>query len=420
MFTLESFKTSGDEIPTHLSFIGGKYTFKTNEALKQFHDYYFKEITIGHKMYLIERVTDVSFKFFIDIDTYTPDKDKGPVTVIHMESAALLSFIQVVSGVLDSFFEHSPVRVVVSRRLNKYHLNYPDVVVDSDTANAVISDVMQKMDQKFVGTIDPSVYCTGLRMLGSRKRTTEAGISDANAVYRMYNPTTEKYLPLTRAAFDDTLIHACGAELTKLKSGIDITHRQRTQQKRKCPHANNSPNKRTTTDMSNAANANAKALGDLEVYLRTSDGISGLDLRIGAGAPKYVKMDSGVNIAYIPISMNKCPFKGSAHLRDSSPLYLQLSPKKIVIKCHDDACRGKTFGECPLPSQFLRLLVEPLDPGVKQILLSNLGADDYKIAKAIFELKKNVYCVDDIRNSQWYLFNGVTWEKSFSIETEYL
>jgi P4 family phage/plasmid primase-like protien len=49
---------------------------------------------------------------------------------------------------------------------------------------------------------------------------------------------------------------------------------------------------------------------------------------------------------------------------------------------------------------------------IKEHLEASLSGSHYQIAKAIFHIYKNRFRVDDIKNTEWYEFEGVRWKKS--------
>lgn len=327
---------SGKEA-THLSFIGGKYHVPP-ESLDDFLHEYYRYIRKGFSnVYFIEKVTDMEFRFFIDIDEGGSD-------------AVVKNIISAVG---------SPCVVLKKQGIPKYHLIF-DFVVDSDRAHEVVRDIETKVGSDIAKCIDRSVYRTGLRMIGSRKKP------DDSSVYKVYNIDTRIFTENTDLDFETFVSTTVGATVP--------------------------------------GGENPAPEGDVPVTLiEETYG----DLGIRVKSAKHMAPNTFVSVA-----VDKCPFIGRPHKRKSSPHYVQITPKKMCLKCHDSDCEGKEYGVVGLGGSS-----PPLDAETRRVLLTNLQHNDYSIAKSIFDLFKDIYRVDDISHSQtWYKFNGVAWEKSIEIQ----
>lgn len=159
---------------THLSFNGGKYNV-SDEKHDEFYKMYYKSLTEGEELYIIEKINETSkFAFFLDIET-----PNGKNYIIKKNDIDII--IKETVGVCKLFFTNDDNNLtqaceyIVSKRNNKYHVNFPNLIVKNNTANILIKQILNKIDVKvddylLKNLIDTSVYRTGLRLLGSKKK----------------------------------------------------------------------------------------------------------------------------------------------------------------------------------------------------------------------------------------------------------
>ena len=143
----------------------------------------------------------------------------------------------------------------------------------------------------------------------------------------------------------------------------------------------------------------------------------------------YLKPNKmGIYCYYVSINSKHCPFKDREHSRDVSPIYFEISINGIYIKCHDEECRRRVFPDSgfSLPDDFETVYPEiyvsmttkywrsevVLTDEMRSALETSLTGSHYSIAKAVFQIYKGRFRVDDVRNTEWFEFGGVRWKKS--------
>ena len=169
-----------------------------------------------------------------------------------------------------------------------------------------------------------------------------------------------------------------------------------------------------------------KLLGYLKI---TNQSLAQFEINIERVYAKQNRL--GIFCYYISITDKFCPFKNRKHERDVSPIYFEISINGVFVKCHDEECRRRVFPEYPLslpedfeteyPEMYLSMSTKywkseiTLDETTRQLLESSLSCSHYSIAKAIFHIYKDRFRVDDIKNTEWYEFNGIRWKSSHLI-----
>jgi P4 family phage/plasmid primase-like protien len=150
---------------------------------------------------------------------------------------------------------------------------------------------------------------------------------------------------------------------------------------------------------------------------------------------KFVKNPySGLTKFYISIKDNFCPFKHRVHKRDTNPIYLEMSAKGLCLRCYDDSCKKEIF-----PSEAVSLPLDypefnkkysllskyltvkyytseiDMDRETQDVVEKSISGTHFSVAKVIFHLCKSVYRIDEMKNTEWYHFNGVRWVKSHKL-----
>jgi P4 family phage/plasmid primase-like protien len=98
------------------------------------------------------------------------------------------------------------------------------------------------------------------------------------------------------------------------------------------------------------------------------------------------------------------------------------------MKCHDEECRRRVFPDSGfnLPDDFETVYPEiylsmttkywrsevVLTDEMRSALETSLTGSHYSIAKAVFQIYKDRFRVDDVKNTEWFEFGGVRWKKS--------
>lgn len=183
---------------THLSFIGGKYNIP-NTSLDHFYRLYYKCLINKQELYLIEKVHDSCFTFFLDLDN-----------TFNFES------------ILKAFVNVCGNKYIVTRNVNKsrnYHVHFYTIICDANRAIEIINKVKTSLDTSCIDTscIDTSVYKTGLRMIGSLKKN--GNKSDYYQIYDLINSCF--IINPSFKEFKKTIIRQCSSSCTKHKLNVD-------------------------------------------------------------------------------------------------------------------------------------------------------------------------------------------------------
>ena len=265
---------------------------------------------------------------------------------------------------------------------------------------------------QYNGIIDKSVYRTGLRLLGSFKKTEEI-------CYKVYNLNDSTYIDnLDWQTFSKCIIRRKGnvklTDVCKSLGNVKDVVKQKVE---------NIKNKTLENEIYKLVKTLNTTQINGEFILKEYN----FDiLRI------YASLNTvGVFCYYLNIADKHCPFKCREHKRESSPIYLELSTKGIFIKCYDTECLKKRFPEngIPLPSNMESEYKElhcsmtikywnvdlNMTPEIRQLLEESLSGTHYKIAKAMFSIYKDQFRVDEIKNSEWYIYNSHRWEKTLML-----
>ena len=135
---------------THLALDGGKFSIKPADEVT-FLTKVGSSLQRGHALYFIELRTDV-FRFFLDVDK-PPAGSEG----------AILAAVLAING--------GKGVVVVCRAGDNWHVHFPNLHVDTDTASRLADDLAEQLGGGvWRRVVDPCVYkSAGLRLLGCRK-----------------------------------------------------------------------------------------------------------------------------------------------------------------------------------------------------------------------------------------------------------
>lgn len=443
---LNNFKTNDSNI-THLSFDKCKYNIP-NEKLKEFYDIYYNTIKENkEKTFLIEKINNSdNFSFFLDIEVPKSDKE------YNIGCSDINFIINQVKKLSEKFFsEKVDTEYIISKRkvdkMSKFHVNFPNIIVNSEIAICFIKEfisVLSKHEKRnyLKNYIDTSVYKTGLRMLGSKKNEeSKPNVEDIYSIVKIDVEEKEdnkvfkfSSVELTFDIFLKTIIQTDSPVISVKKEFQEI-------------HKNNTVNKNSIND-DVIANEIKMLISDIRINLNDTDYV--LPEQIGKILAK--QHANGLYYFYITIldvtrrsdTCNQkvfCPFKQRRHTRDSSPIYLEMSMKGIHVKCFDTDCKFKKFPDEPVklpgiddygddtkfrtrfPNLYLSMNTKywkseiNLDdrPDLKFLLEDSLSCSHYKIAKAAFNIYKDRFRVDDIKNTNWYEYNGTIWHKSYAM-----
>lgn len=382
---------------THLSFNKGKYNVPDAEY-DNFYKEYFGALKRGEPLYLIEKVTDSKFAFFLDLDG--TDLTDTIVKEITGECSRVLSTM---------YPSGQSTQYVVSKRESKYHVNYPDIIVDCSRARMICEKLMSNYSTE---CIDMSVYRTGLRLLGSRK-------AKCNGIYAMYDLDTGEFTTtanLDWATFAKTIV--------RQKNTKPLTQ-MREEWEAKAKHSVVSKTIPVKGISDNGVTEEIKTL--LEELKEAHDVFSNVDMTIHR--VYGTKNKSGMFCYYISIADKYCPFKARDHKRDSSPIYIEIGMNGIALKCYDQDCLRRKFPdpsglpllanfETRFPKMWMSMATRywsteiNMTDDIKKHLEDSLCGSHYQIAKTAFHIFKDRFRVDDVRNTTWFEYDGTRWKKS--------
>lgn len=430
--------TSNTEL-THLSFPatgwkGGKYVVPDNEFY-DFYKKYWESLVKGEQMYLMEKVSNTKFAFFLDIEI-----PKGESKTTKITKNDIITIINITNKSINDIFEkisgkNTLCEYIVSKRNDKYHVNYQNLVVNTTIAQFLVKNILNLLEgtslRKF---IDVSVYRTGLRMLGSKKsdqqcekekESFEGDFNNYESIYLIYDINTEEVIPIKETSFEifeKTIIRKKGdISLTKLNKEYEVK-----------------VNKVDKTQASNVKNIKVKGIESANIVTEItkllsdikdihSDKLAHFNLN-NIGKIVAAQNKAGIFCYYITLNDGYCPFKEREHKRESSPIYIEINISGISIKCYDQDCLGRKYPDTGilLPENFENMYPElymsmstkywksevNVTPEIKHVLEDSLSLSHYKIAKVAYTIYKDRFRIDDIKNPDWYEFDGIKWRKT--------
>lgn len=409
-YILQFAKDTGS-LQTHLSFNKGKYNVP-DANFDEFYMKYYEALEKKEELYIIEKIYKANFQFFLDIDV--PKKssmrlyDKDVCEIVIMTQNVIADMYQV-----ERVGEYVVSKRRVSENVSKYHVNFPNLVVDATIARKICEIVNERLDNiNYKQFIDTSVYKTGLRMLGSKKN--EKKKAGEIEVYTLYDLEKEKEIDgITFSDFKRTIIRVRnGTGLTELRD----EYKMLVKQEPKSLNLKPIDDRDIHEDISNL----------LQELKTTEEELRDYDMTVEKFFKKANRM--GLFCYYVTVKEKKCPFKQREHTRSSNPLYIEISQSCILVKCHDHDCLRKKFPDngIELPDDFekkYKRLHESITTKywstevhitseIKRCLEDSLIGSHYQIAKAAFMIFRDKFRVDDVKNTTWYEFDGVRWNKS--------
>jgi P4 family phage/plasmid primase-like protien len=427
---INSFKNGIDNSKnlTHQSFPNphwGKYNVPESEY-DNFYEMYFKFLQNGEQMFITEKINEnVPFAFFLDIET---PKHNNYV----IKRADILKIIEIMDQCINIMFEKDQYKFnlcehIITRRNNKFHINYYNLIVNTFGGQNLAKLLISKLESQYKKLIDTSVYRTAIRLFGSQKSISDVekekenfeDEDDYSSIYQIYDIHENELWSIEDVDYD-TFKNLIVRRLkntplsiinTSFKESISIKDKDETLVKKMS-------NKTITFEIVKLMSwLKREYKDDLSQYLLND-------------VTKYIpKSDNhGILHYYININDKFCPFYGREHIRESSPIYIDLSDKGIFIKCHDIDCLRCKFPDegFNLPDNFEQEYPElylsmntkywkadiVLTEEIKNLLEDSLSGSHYKIAKAIFNIYKDRFRIDDIKNPDWYEFDGIRWNKT--------
>jgi P4 family phage/plasmid primase-like protien len=401
-YITDNFKSNTDKFQTHLSFVNGKFNVP-DESIEKFNKMYYDAILKGEKMYLMEKIYKSTFAYFLDIDT-----PKNGKKITKEDLATILESNEII---LKQHVKNADTSYILSKRNDKYHVNYYNIVLDNGGASS-LSYLLTETLGEIKDCIDRSVYNTNLRMLGSCKKESENDSGDLTyKIYDLQTDTVKEYSDIDFLEFSKTFIRK--TDKTLKNELIDIPVEAISQK------SDLKIDKVLQTEIQ-------KYLTDLKLNCKLLQNFNVSNIR--SVKTIFNKISKSYN-HYICIDEKYCPFKEREHIRDASPIYIELSSTGTFIKCHDQDCKSKRYPEKGLQGVDLNVVEYPnlynsihasylpveleIDDNLRAILQGSLSGTHYQIAKVVFTIYKDKFRVDSLKNPEWYMFDGIYWKKSW-------
>ena len=406
---LVKFSKNTESYQTHLSLTGGKYNVP-DDMFDSFYDTYFNELNNKTKMYLVEKIKDSHFAFFMDIDG--ADTSSDDIKLI------LNVIINTIKTSVENFTDDM-IQTIISRCENKYHINFYNLIVNNDLALELVKNaknILVKQNEKYDKIIDSSVYKTGLRLLGSFKK-------GGSTCYKLYDLMNDCDIDLDKENFLKCIIRRKkNILLTKFKNEFINSIKVKS-------------NAKTNINVTKITNhILQEELYKLLQFIKKTN-VQELDKyalnRHSVSSIHASPNTQGVFCYYISIVDKHCPFKCREHIRTTSPIYIEINIKGIFIKCYDKECLKMTYPEngIKLPENLCNDYPElynsmtdkywnvnlNITPQIRKYLEESLTGTHYKICQAIFNIYKDKFRVDDIKHPEWYIYNDVRWEKTYRL-----
>lgn len=406
---------------THLSFSGGKYNIR-DENYDEFYEMYYKCLMKNESMYIIEKINNSNnFSFFIDIEVPKKKQDELKIT-----DEDVIEIINKCNKCINDIYEDCNTENIVSRRNDKYHINYPKVIVNKSTSKYLSKMLMKELNNISRLYIDESVYNTGLRLFGSRKNEKDImkekveKVGNYSSIYKVYDILNGKYKQESNLKYDEfmklVIRKKKNIELSKMKKEYNINMKEETTQKFIETNVDENVDEKLEVVrlLRNIKNNN-------KIYMDVYDcNVQNKDIKI-----KNMK-----NKVYIYVNFKEkfCPFYDREHIRDTSPIYIEITNKRIYIKCHDIDCKGRKYPDegmnMPLNyeneyKKLYKILNKKywdteldINDNINELLEESLIGTHYKVAKVVYNIYKENYRIDDIKNAEWYYYNNVRWSKT--------
>jgi P4 family phage/plasmid primase-like protien len=416
---ISQFTKNVDSEQTHLSFNNGKYNVP-DMNFDNFYKQYFKVIQNNNseKICLIEKIYNSNFAFFLDLDV--PKKDSSLSKLLSDES--VMDIITITkTNILKMFKSNDDIDItqyIVSKRITEhgenYHINFYNLIVNNNIAKKLAIDILENntLSDNLKQCIDTSVYRTGLRLLGSFKNI------NTNDNYQIYNLENKTFIDLHNTSYDQflqTIIRRKkSTSLTVLQSNSIISENPELQ------------NKKISIKGINNNFIHKELIKLLDFIKSNNPSISNFDTSIQRINTTTNKV--GFFSFYVNINGKYCIFKEREHQRQNSPIYFEINSSGIYLKCYDHDCLKRRYPENGFklpqnfdkdyPQLFLSMSTKywntevKITDEIKNCLEASLTGSHYQIAKTVFEIYKDRFRIDDIKNTEWYEFDGIRWNKS--------
>ena len=401
----ENFTKNVEEHQTHLSFVNGKFNVP-NEHLEEFNKKYFQSILKGEKNYLMEKINKSIFAYFLDIEI--PKKSN----LQELTKENIKTILTINEKILKKHMKDVDVSYIISKRNNKYHVNYFNIIINNDSANTCAILLTNELGQ-LAQVIDKSVYNTNLRMLGSYKKESKDDSGDLTyKIYDIENDTLQEYQNTNYLDFLKTLIKK--PDNTPLNELINVDPKMLE----------------SKSSLKIDKVLQEEILKYLKELKEDCDLLNNFDILNIRSIKTVVNKNNNSYIHYISINEKYCPFKERIHSRDASPIYIEISSFGTFVKCHDVECKSKRYPDKginttieinsvdypnlhgSLHASYLPVELQ-IDSKLRTTLQNSLSGTHFQIAKVVFTIYKNQFRVDGLKNPEWYQFDGIRWKKSW-------
>lgn len=405
---------------THLAFNGGKYKVPDTKY-EEFYKTYYQQLQLGNtELFIIEKVQNCRFGYFLDIEV-----PKGDTTILTIKEVD--GIIEKMNKIINDTFllneknKDLTENIISKRTINvnttKYHINYPNLIVTSNIAQAITKKLISELNESCLQkVIDISVYRTGLRLFGSKKSQKDSdkeklnyGDTNYQSVYVIQG---RQDVTITFEEFRKLIVRrTMDTPLTELKIKLDLKEKSVAS------------SSRVNTAVSN------EILEEIKKYLgfiKDTEPFKNYKFD-NIGKIVSTQNKNGIFCYYITLNETFCPFVNREHKRDSPPIFGELNMNGFVIKCYDNDCISQRYGETPLHESFItdypQLYLSMntryykseivLTSEMRNLLEDSLCMSHYKIAKVAYNIYKNRFRIDELKNPEWYEFDGSKWKKSY-------
>jgi P4 family phage/plasmid primase-like protien len=424
---ISKFVKNNQENSTHVAFNKGKYNVP-DTCFAEFYKTYHQSLIKGEELFIIEQVNNCKFAYFLDIDS--PKENN-----FTLEKKHVLDIINIVKENVVKMFNLSQKEkeldyTISQRTINanciKYHVNYPNLILNSNIAQIltknVIADAKARYTVDLCKAIDFSVYRTGLRLFGSKKTDTKKERENFGDAH--YQSTYTLLLEDQEVKLKDTTFEMFKKCIVRRKFDTKLTEIKEEFAKEVTKVVKVKP--KTKVNVQN------NEIHDLihEVCDINSDKTFITSFKDSIAKVTSPQSSDGIFSYYIGINGNDvyCPFKKRCHKRESCPIYLELNSYGLFLRCYDEDCNKEKL-ELKLPVTFqndypnLYLSINnkywkseiELTPKIRKVLEDSLNMSHFKIAKVAFNIYKERFRIDDIKNPDWYEFDGNKWKKTHNM-----
>jgi P4 family phage/plasmid primase-like protien len=397
---------------THLAFNGGKYKV-IDKKYDEFYKNYYKQLMLGNnELFIIEKVQNCRFGYFLDIEV-----PKGETMILTKDEVNKI--IEKMNKIINETFSFNGVEllenIVTKRMINinttKYHINYPNLIVTSNIAQIITKKLITELDT-LKKVIDISVYRTGLRLFGSKKSYKDSDkerLNYGDDNYKSVYTLMDDKLDISYEEFSKLIVRRkIDTPMTELKIKIDKI-------------------KNVTSNV--VTSISKEILEEIKMFLgmiKETEMFKGYTFD-NLGKIVSTQNKNGIFSYYITLNETYCPFVNREHKRDSPPIFGELNMNGFVIKCYDSDCISKKYGDIQLNDSFItdypQLYLSmntryykseiQLTSDISNALEESLCMSHYKIAKVAYKIYKNRFRIDELKNPEWYEFDGSKWKKSY-------